>query len=324
MVFVESYGRVARRGLVLAPGVGARARRRHPAPGRAGYSRAQRLPHLADVRRRSAGSRTRRCSPGCGWTASSATTTWSPAHRVHAQPAVRPGRLADGQRRPGQHPATGRRGAFYGYDHVLRLPQRRLPRARASATRRCPTSTPSRRSSRLELAPRAPATGDGRDRPGHQPRAVVAHPRTWCRPGPVGDGSVFDGMPRRRCRPRPTSGARRGRVRAAYAQSIAVLAAVAGLLPRARTPTTTSCWCCSGDHQPATIVSGLTAPATTCRSRVIAQRPAPSLAGISGWGWQPGLRPSPDAPVWRMDAFRDRFLRAYGRERHTGRLGRPR
>ena len=33
---------------------------------------------------------------------------------------------------------------------------------------------------------------------------------------------------------------------------------------------------------------------------------------ISGWGWQDGLLPSPQAPVWPMSAFRDRFLGAFG------------
>jgi hypothetical protein len=33
---------------------------------------------------------------------------------------------------------------------------------------------------------------------------------------------------------------------------------------------------------------------------------------ISSWGWDDGMLPSPDAPVWRMDAFRDRFLTAFG------------
>jgi len=33
---------------------------------------------------------------------------------------------------------------------------------------------------------------------------------------------------------------------------------------------------------------------------------------IAGWGWQDGLRPSPRAPVWPMNAFRDRFLTAFG------------
>ena len=37
------------------------------------------------------------------------------------------------------------------------------------------------------------------------------------------------------------------------------------------------------------------------------------LSRIAGWGWQPGLLPSAGAPVWRMDAFRDRFLTAFSR-----------
>ena len=42
------------------------------------------------------------------------------------------------------------------------------------------------------------------------------------------------------------------------------------------------------------------------------------LDRISGWGWDPGIHPSPGAPVWRMDAFRDRFLGAYGSVRLAG------
>jgi len=44
---------------------------------------------------------------------------------------------------------------------------------------------------------------------------------------------------------------------------------------------------------------------------VVAKDPA-VLNRIGGWGWQPGLRPSTAAPVWPMDAFRDRFFRAFG------------
>ncbi len=44
---------------------------------------------------------------------------------------------------------------------------------------------------------------------------------------------------------------------------------------------------------------------------IIAHDPA-VMDQISSWGWQDGMRPSPDAPVWPMDAFRDRFLAAYG------------
>ena len=64
-----------------------------------------------------------------------------------------------------------------------------------------------------------------------------------------------------------------------------------------------------GDHQAAPIVSGANAshdvPVT-----IIANDPA-VLDRIAGWGWQPGLRPGPQAPVWRMDSFRDRFLTAF-------------
>jgi hypothetical protein len=44
---------------------------------------------------------------------------------------------------------------------------------------------------------------------------------------------------------------------------------------------------------------------------VIARDPK-VLDRISGWGWGAGLRPSPQAPVWPMSAFRDRFLTAFG------------
>ena len=65
-----------------------------------------------------------------------------------------------------------------------------------------------------------------------------------------------------------------------------------------------------GDHQPSPIVTGDGAshdvPIT-----IVARDPA-VLARIAGWDWTPGLRPARDAPVWRMDAFRDRFLAAFG------------
>jgi hypothetical protein len=64
-----------------------------------------------------------------------------------------------------------------------------------------------------------------------------------------------------------------------------------------------------GDHQPATIVTGDGASHDVPIS-IIAHDPA-VMKQIAGWGWQDGLRPDPQAPVWRMDSFRDRFLTAY-------------
>ncbi|MCY7341474.1 MAG: sulfatase [Pseudonocardia sp.] len=65
-----------------------------------------------------------------------------------------------------------------------------------------------------------------------------------------------------------------------------------------------------GDHQPTPNITGDGAsrdvPITVVtRDRVVLDR-------ISGWGWDDGLKPGPQAPVWPMDAFRDRFLTAFG------------
>ena len=65
-----------------------------------------------------------------------------------------------------------------------------------------------------------------------------------------------------------------------------------------------------GDHQPATIVTGQ-GPSHDVPISVIAHDPA-VLNRIAGWGFQDGLRPRPQAPVWPMSAFRDRFLTAFG------------
>jgi len=66
-----------------------------------------------------------------------------------------------------------------------------------------------------------------------------------------------------------------------------------------------------GDHQPSPRVSGPNAshdvPITIItRDPVVMDR-------ISSWNWDPGLRPGADAPVWPMDAFRNRFLDAFNR-----------
>jgi hypothetical protein len=39
---------------------------------------------------------------------------------------------------------------------------------------------------------------------------------------------------------------------------------------------------------------------------------------IAGWGWQNGLRPSPQTPVWPMASFRDRFLSTFGSSPASG------
>ncbi|MGW3244878.1 sulfatase [Streptomyces sp. NPDC001070] len=65
-----------------------------------------------------------------------------------------------------------------------------------------------------------------------------------------------------------------------------------------------------GDHQPATAVTGENASHDVPVAIVAHDKGV--LDRISGWGWSDGLRPAHDAPVWKMDSFRDRFLTAYG------------
>jgi hypothetical protein len=65
-----------------------------------------------------------------------------------------------------------------------------------------------------------------------------------------------------------------------------------------------------GDEQPLALVSGQNASHDVPIS-IIAHDPS-VLKRIGGWRWQPGLLPSPKAPVLRMSAFRNHFLTAYG------------
>jgi phosphatidylglycerophosphate synthase len=64
-----------------------------------------------------------------------------------------------------------------------------------------------------------------------------------------------------------------------------------------------------GDHQPRNPVTGEQAGHQVPIS-IIAHDPK-VLKAIEGWGWNPGLRPRKDAPVWPMSGFRNRFFRAF-------------
>jgi phosphatidylglycerophosphate synthase len=65
----------------------------------------------------------------------------------------------------------------------------------------------------------------------------------------------------------------------------------------------------AGDHQPHSFVSGED-PGHDVPVTIITQDPA-VVSRIADWEWQARLHPGPDAPVWRMDTFRDRLLTAY-------------
>ncbi|MET7387381.1 sulfatase-like hydrolase/transferase [Streptomyces sp. NPDC005529] len=70
-----------------------------------------------------------------------------------------------------------------------------------------------------------------------------------------------------------------------------------------------------GDHQPIARVSGNHASRDVPVS-IVAKDPK-VLDRIADWGWTDGLQPEHGAPVWKMSAFRDRFLTAYGSTPHS-------
>jgi hypothetical protein len=126
----------------------------------------------------------------------------------------------------------------------------------------------------------------------------------------LGDGSVYEGMPAEGPAPHDILGDA-GRVRAQYAKSIEYsLGALISFVTTFHEQDDDLVIVLVGDHQPASVVTGPHAshdvPIT-----IIARDPA-VMARTSSWAWDDGMLPGHDAPVWRMDAFRDRFLSAFG------------
>jgi hypothetical protein len=124
----------------------------------------------------------------------------------------------------------------------------------------------------------------------------------------VGDGSVF-GPIRDRARSRAQTWSDPASVQAAYGESIAY--SLESLVSFVRTVHDDNLvLVLLGDHQPSTVVSG---PGASHRVPVTIVAHDPGVTQrIGGWDWQDGMRPGPGAPSWRMDAFRDRFLAAFG------------
>ena len=210
-------------------------------------------------------------------------------------------------------------GAFYGFDHVYdsrnvgyRGPRFGYPTMPDQFT--------------LEAFQQAELAPDDR-RPVMAEIDLISSHAPWSRTPDllpqesVGDGSAYDGMPETL----PSEAdiwPDADRVRAAYADSIAYsLESVTSFLSAYADDDLVVVLL--GDHQPATIVSGASGndPGHDVPVTVLSKDPAVIEAlgpRGAGWGWDPGMRPSDDAPVWRMDAFRDELLRTYGPEGHTG------
>ena len=161
---------------------------------------------------------------------------------------------------------------------------------------------------RLELAPKhKPVMAEIDLVSSHEPWTPLPHLLPWDR---VGDGSVYDGMPAEGAAPADVVG-HSDRVRALYAESIRYsLSTLISFVTTYHRQDDDLVVVLLGDHQPSSVVTGPGAshdvPIT-----ILARDPA-VLQRTSAWGWDDGMLPGPDAPVWRMDAFRDRFLSAFG------------
>jgi len=124
----------------------------------------------------------------------------------------------------------------------------------------------------------------------------------------LGNGAIFGPMTFHEASPLTVLGSAT-LARAAYAQSVQyTLSALISFL--ARSDDKNLVVVALGDHQPSPLVSGY--EATHNVPVMIFARDQTVIDRISGWGWQSGLLPDPNAPVWRMDTFRDRFLKAFG------------
>ena len=121
----------------------------------------------------------------------------------------------------------------------------------------------------------------------------------------LGDGRVFDRYAEAGDPPRVVW-QDRDRVRDQYRQAIDyALRAALGFAARQAGPDAPLV-IVLGDHQPAPSIARIAG--RDVPMHLIG--PPDVLALFDGWRMAPGLVPGPDAPVWPMAAFRDRFLRA--------------
>ncbi|WP_308409241.1 CDP-alcohol phosphatidyltransferase [Streptomyces sp. BV129] len=143
----------------------------------------------------------------------------------------------------------------------------------------------------------------------HQPWSPIPKMVDW---DELGDGSVFKGIEAAGTDPTDVM-ADTTKSRQEYGKSVQYsLTALTEWLERYGTEDTVLVFL--GDHQPIARVSGNHASRDVPVS-IVAKDPK-VLDKIGDWGWTDGLRPAHDAPVWKMNLFRDRFLTAYGSTPH--------
>ncbi|MFC8428983.1 CDP-alcohol phosphatidyltransferase [Streptomyces sp. NPDC057253] len=143
----------------------------------------------------------------------------------------------------------------------------------------------------------------------HQPWAPIPKMVNW---DDLGDGSIFKAIQKAGNKPSDII-ANGTRSKQEYGKSISYsVTSLTQWLERYGTDDTVLVFL--GDHQPIARVSGEHASRDVPIS-IVAKDPK-VLAKITSWNWTDGLKPAHNAPVWKMSAFRDRFLTAYGSTKH--------
>lgn len=143
----------------------------------------------------------------------------------------------------------------------------------------------------------------------HQPWAPIPKMVDW---NDLGDGSVFKAIQKAGNKPSDII-ANSTRSKQEYGKSISYsVTSLTQWLERYGTDDTVLVFL--GDHQPIARVSGENASRDVPIS-IVAKDPK-VLSAITSWNWTDGLKPAHNAPVWKMSAFRDKFLTAYGSTPH--------
>ncbi|QGV82415.1 sulfatase [Streptomyces ficellus] len=304
-VFIESYGRSAVQDPEMAPGVGAVLADGTRRLGAAGFS--SRSAFLT--------------SPTYGGGSWLAHATFASGLRIDNQQRYRDltssdrltltsaFRKAGAWRTVGIMPGVTRawpEGRFYGLDHVYDSRNLGYEGPKFSWTP-VPDQFSLAAFERLEHGRpgRGPLMAEIILTSSHNPWAPVPTMLGWDR---LGDGSVYESVKEAGEDPKEVW-KDPARVRTEYRRSIEYsLTSLVSYVEKYGDDDTVVVFL--GDHQPVPTVTrdrlGRDVPVT-----IVARDPA-VLDRVAGWGWQEGLKPGPDAPVWPMDAFRDRFLTAYG------------
>lgn len=203
-------------------------------------------------------------------------------------------------------------GEYFGYEHIYGANNVGY-RGPTFAYSKMPDQFTLSAFERTERAPRdrAPVMAEIDLTSSHSPWAPLPTPVDWA---DVGDGAIFDPQPDAGQRgediwPDPT------RVRTAFGDAIEY--SLETLFSYVETYGDDNLVLVFlGDHQPAPIVTGRDASSDV--PITIVARDQAVLDRVADWKWHDGLNPGPNAPVWRMDDFRDRFLTAFGpRAPHT-------